>query len=273
MLKKLSVAFAALLLWGPFAEAADAEAADAEAADGGVLVLGGTGKLGSEIVKDLVEAGDDVTVLVRPTSNRERLAGLELTYVTGDLLDDADVERVFKGASYRAIVDASGQPQGGDVRYYPESQRLISKWAAATGVRQIILHGATGSGDSAELFRMENVQEMRLGSLVAKDEAETILTSSGVPYTIMRHMTLLPLETTESGNARMTTDHTVVGAISRDGLARLTLECIDNDECLNTIFHVVDDDVELTGRYTKMWERYELVFKPEVLSSQRKQND
>ncbi len=241
-----------------------------QAADGGVLVLGGTGQLGSEIVKDLVEVGEDTTVLVRPTSNRERLASLDVTYVTGDLLVDGDVERLFTTASYRVVVDASGQPQGGgDVNYYPASQRLISKWAAATGVSHIILHGATGAGDSADLFMMEKVPENRRGSIMAKDEAETILVNSGVPYTIMRHMTLLPFETTESGNARMTTDHRTVGAISRDGLARLTLECIDNEECLNTIFHVVDDDVELTGRYTKMWERYELIFKPEVLESRR----
>ena len=61
--------------------------------------------------------------------------------------------------------------------------------------------------------------------------------------------------------------------VKQSGLARLTLECIDNADCLNTIFHVVDDDVELAGRYTKMWERYELVFKPEVLASQQKKTD
>ncbi len=65
------------------------------AADGGVLVLGGTGQLGSEIAKDLVGAGEDVTVLARPTSNRARLEGVDVTYVIGDMLADADMERIL----------------------------------------------------------------------------------------------------------------------------------------------------------------------------------
>ena len=34
--------------------------------------------------------------------------------------------------------------------------------------------------------------------------------------------------------------------MTRDGLARLTLECLDNTACLNVIFHAVDDDVTLS---------------------------
>ncbi len=240
------------------------------AADDGVLVLGGTGQLGAEIVKDLVEAGDDVTVMARPTSNRERLAGLDVGYVVGDILNDADMERIFTETSYRAVIDASGQPFGGDQTYYEKSQKVISKWARAGNVGQMILHGATGAGDSAKMFYMENVPEFQRVSIASKSVAEDILKDSGVPYTIIRHMTLLPLEFTESGNAYLTKDRTAVGAISRDGLARLTIECLDNDDCTNTTFHALDLDVELGGRYVNMWKRYEMVIKPEYLETMRR---
>ncbi len=237
---------------------------DGDVRQGGVLVLGGTGKLGSEIVKDLVEAGEKVTVLVRSTSNRARLEGLDVTYVVGDMLVDADMERVFTGADYRAVIDASGRAPDGDDSFYPESQKLISKYARETGVSQVILHGAIGAGDSAEMFIPENLPEVQRLGIAAKSIAEDILTSSGAPYTLIRHMTLLPEDMTETGDAYLTEDHTAIGPVTRDGLARLTMECLDNPECINVIYHAVDPEIELTGRYTRMWDTaYKAVLKPQ----------
>lgn len=246
----------ALLLWGP----------TVLAADGSVLVLGGTGQLGSEIVKDLVEAGEDVTVLARPTSNRARLDGLDVTYVIGDMLVDADMERVFTSVSYGVVVDASSQAFGGAQTFYEESQHLVSKWAAASNVGQVILHGAIGSGDSAKLLRIENALEVQRTAIASKSVAEDLLAESGVPYTIIRHLTLLPLDTKESGNARLTKDHTAIGAMTRDGLARLTLECLNNESCFNIIFHAVDDDVDLSERTLNSWK---MIVRPEYLSPQQ----
>ena len=74
-----------------------------------------------------------------------------------------------------------------------------------------------------------------------------------MPYTIIRHLTLLPMTIQESGRARLTTDLTAVGAMTRDGLARLTLECLDNADCMNVIFHAVDDEVDLPERTVASW--------------------
>lgn len=243
----------ALLLCGP----------SVLAADGGVLVFGGTGQLGSEIVKDLVEAGEDVTVLARPTSNRARLDGLDVTYVIGDMLVDVDMERVFTSVPYRVVVDASNQAFDGDQTFYEESQRLVSKWAAFSNVGQVILHGAVGSGDSAKLLRIENAMEVQRTAIASKSVAEEILAESGVPYTIIRHLTMLPMDTNESGNARLTKDHTAIGAITRDGLARLTMDCLDNKSCFNIIFHAVDDDMDLSERVLNSWK---MIVRPEYLS-------
>jgi uncharacterized protein YbjT (DUF2867 family) len=237
------------------------------AANGGVLVLGGTGQLGSEIVKDLVEAGEDVTVLVRPTSNRERLAGLDVTYVVGDALSDADMEKLFTSTTYRTAIDASGAPFGADQTYYEKSQRIISKWAAAGNLGHMILHGATGAGDSKHMMIMEKVPEFQREAIGSKSLAEDILKNSGVPYTIVRHLTLLPMDVKESGNARLTTNEMTIGPVTRDGLARLTMECLDNPACLNMTFHAVDDDVELGDQHTVLWDRYRTLLKPYVFEA------
>ncbi|NKB45446.1 MAG: NAD(P)H-binding protein [Alphaproteobacteria bacterium] len=239
------------------------EAATLDEQNGGMLVLGGTGQLGSEIVKDLLAAGEKVTVLARPTSNRARLEGLDVTYVTGDMLNADDMERIFNDIPYRVVIDASGLPGTGNQDFYFKSQEILSALAVNTGVKQIILHGAIGAGDSAEMFLPENLPEFQRISIAAKSKAEDVLKDSGAPYTIIRHMTLLPLETKESGNAQLIDDHTAVGAVTRDGLARLTMECLAAVACMNKTLHAVDLDVELTGRYTRMWDRYKMVLKPE----------
>ncbi|MCA9222540.1 MAG: hypothetical protein KDA71_19570, partial [Planctomycetales bacterium] len=51
----------ALAAFLSFAATASVRAAD----DGGILVFGGTGRLGSDIVNLLVKAGQDVTVFAR----------------------------------------------------------------------------------------------------------------------------------------------------------------------------------------------------------------
>lgn len=49
------------------------------------LVTGSTGLIGAHIVRALVRAGHDVRCLVRPTSRRDPIADLPVTYVIGDL--------------------------------------------------------------------------------------------------------------------------------------------------------------------------------------------
>ena len=259
-MKKLVIICAlAFLAWTPAIQASDR----------GVLVFGGTGQLGSEIVKDLIEADEEFTVFARPTSDRSRLDSLDVSYVIGDMLSASDMERAFTGTSYRAVIDASGLARGGDPNFYIESQRHISKWAKETEVGQVILHGAIGAGDSGEMFIFENVPEMQRRSIAAKSIAETILTESGVPFTIIRHMTLLPLKTRESGNAKLTRHHGTIGPVTRDGLARLTMECLDNIDCIDAIFHATDLDAKLTGRYENAWTGYERIFKPGIVEAQR----
>lgn len=240
------------------------------AVESDILVLGGTGQLGSEVVKDLVEAGESVTVLVRPTSNRERLAGLEVNYVVGDMLSDADMERVFTENRYDVVVDTSGSPVfGGDQNFYEASQKVISKWAKVGQVGHMILHGATGAGDSAAMMIFDKVPEPQRIAIGSKSKAEDILKQSGVTYTIIRHLSLMDLDTQESGKARLTTNQMAIGPVTRDGLARLTLECIENPACYNMTFHAVDDEVDLSGRFEGIWQRYRSLIKPYVFEARQ----
>src|SRR5467141_4101194 len=60
------------------------------------LVTGATGFLGSHVARQLVARGDDVRVLMRPSSTNRAIADLSLEYVTGDLRDPASLDRAMK---------------------------------------------------------------------------------------------------------------------------------------------------------------------------------
>src|SRR3954462_748862 len=72
----------------------------------GTLVTGGTGLIGSHVVRALVARGDRVRVAVRDGSLLDNLAGLDVDLVTADVLDRAAVRRALRGAA--RVVHAAG---------------------------------------------------------------------------------------------------------------------------------------------------------------------
>lgn len=206
-----------------------------------VLVFGGSGQLGSEIVRAMLGAGHDVTVFIRPTSGRERIAGLPISLVAGDVTVEADVERALKARRYDVVVDALGR-SGADVGFFAVSGPTIARWAAATGVRQIVLHSSVGVGASKDAYPAELYPRMeRL--FTAKKAGEDAVIASGVTYTIIRNAVLRDPPEGTPERARLVTDQKVYGTVSRRGLARLTLGCIDEPGCTDKIFHAVDDSL------------------------------
>ena len=78
-----------------------------------ILVVGGTGVLGSQIVTGLLEQGEAVRCLVRPGSEHGRLeaAGAELVF--GDLKDPASLGPACQGVS-AVVTTANSAARGGD---------------------------------------------------------------------------------------------------------------------------------------------------------------
>ncbi len=62
-----------------------------------VLVTGATGLVGSNLVRALLRDGHAVRALVRPTSDRRALAGLNVEEVTGDVLDPTSLNAAARG--------------------------------------------------------------------------------------------------------------------------------------------------------------------------------
>ena len=64
------------------------------------LVTGASGFLGSHVARQLVARGEDVRVLMRPSSTNRAIGDLSLEYVTGDLRDAASLDRALAGVQY-----------------------------------------------------------------------------------------------------------------------------------------------------------------------------
>ncbi|MGE2732911.1 NAD-dependent epimerase/dehydratase family protein [Mycolicibacterium vaccae] len=72
------------------------------------LVIGASGFLGSHVTRQLVARGDDVRVLIRPTSSTRAIADLPLDVRYGDIFDTAALQTAMDGCDvvYYCVVDA-----------------------------------------------------------------------------------------------------------------------------------------------------------------------
>ena len=70
------------------------------AAEGGTLVTGATGFVGSAVARVMAARGHRLRLLVRPTSDRRNLAGIEAELALGDLTDAASLARAADGCRY-----------------------------------------------------------------------------------------------------------------------------------------------------------------------------
>jgi len=214
----------------------------------GVLVFGATGQLGAPHVRILTEAGETVTAFVRPTSNRERLEGLDVQYAVGDLLDPESVRSAMELVKPRIVIDTSARRGGAmerDERFYAPAMRNIVDAAKVNGVEQIIIHSSVGVRGSAEkLLRDELGYDTGSPNIRDKGDAEVILEQGGVPYTIIRNG-LLEFEPAErTGTAYLSDDMDALGRVTRTDLAELSIGCIDNPDCMNKIYHAMDDSLQ-----------------------------
>ncbi len=84
------------------------------------FLTGASGFVGSAVARHLLDEGLTVRALVRPTSNRANLAGIDLDIVEGDIRDAAVLEKAMRGVRYVFHVAA-------DYRLWaPDPQEIIT---------------------------------------------------------------------------------------------------------------------------------------------------
>ncbi len=205
-----------------------------------ILVFGGTRGTGLEAIKLLVARGDQVTVMLRPTSDRSGLEPLDVKIVEGNALDRADIEAAFAAAKPDAVINSLGGKRD-EPRPDLEGTIGIVDAAEAAGVRRIVMVTAVGAGDSADALS-PNAWKFLGPVIELKTQAEDRLTGSKLDYTILRPGGMASDPAT--GTAIRTEDHSVMGMINRADLGRLVVECLDDDSTIGHIYHATDPGID-----------------------------
>ena len=113
------------------------------------LVTGATGFVGMWVARQLVEDGVDVRVLVRPSSDRRNLAGLDVEIVEGDLRDAEslasaleDCEELYHVAAFYSTTEVDGALM---YEINVGGTKAILKAARRAGVRRIVHTSTIGT--------------------------------------------------------------------------------------------------------------------------------
>jgi dihydroflavonol-4-reductase len=111
-------------------------------ATGGVVVTGGSGFIGSAIVRSFARAGYQVRVLVRGSSPRDNLSGEPCEIVEGDLRDRGSVATAIHGARYLVHAAADYRLWARDpkdiLQTNVEGTRIVMEEALRAGVERIV---------------------------------------------------------------------------------------------------------------------------------------
>jgi len=168
-----------------------------------VLVTGASGFLGSAVARALVTRGLQVRALVRATSPRGNLAGLDCEIVAGDLTDRSSLAAALDGVRYLFHVAADYRFWARDpsaiLRANVEGTRNLMQEALAAGTERIIhtssvatlkLAGAKGPVDeTAPLLPEEAIGVYKRSKTLAERTVEAMVERDKLPAVIVNPTT------------------------------------------------------------------------------------
>lgn len=168
-----------------------------------VLVTGGSGFLGSSVVRALIARGSRVRALARSTSPRANFQGLACEVVTGDLTDRGSLKAALRGVRYLFHVAADYRLWARDpsviLRANVEGTRNLMEEALRAGVERIVytssvaalrVAGATGPVDeTAALAAEEAIGTYKRSKTMAERAVEALILKDKLPAVIVNPTT------------------------------------------------------------------------------------
>lgn len=128
------------------------------------LVTGASGLLGNNVIRQLVERGDEVRVIVRKASNKRAFEHVSVELVDGDVTDAASMQRACLGAD--VVIHSAGDVYLG-WRHQEQSYRVNVE-----GTRNVA-RAARECG--ARLVHVSTINALGLGQLSSPATEETAL--------------------------------------------------------------------------------------------------
>ena len=146
---------------------------------GHIVILGGTGFVGSHLVPRLQRDGHRITVLSRNRDRRRELSVLPgVRVVNADVYDPADLRRHPEGAAAAVnlvgILNERGSDGSGFRKAHVELTRSLVESCIATGVPRLLQMSALRAGEGASHY------------LKTRGEADRLVQASPLAWTIFR---------------------------------------------------------------------------------------
>lgn len=157
-----------------------------------IVVIGGTGSMGREVVKRLLERGKATRVVSRTPEKTSALQHLGAEVVAGDLIDSASLQRACAGADTVIMAAHSlvGRGKYSSALVDGEGGKRLIDVAKAAGVKHFVYTSVLG-------VRPDHPVDF----CRTKYAVEQYLRASGVPFTILRPSAFYVPHATMTGEA------------------------------------------------------------------------
>jgi dihydroflavonol-4-reductase len=164
---------------------------------GTTLVTGGTGLVGSHVVRALLARGDRVRTTVRPHSHPDNLIGLEAEQAPCDILDRRQVRQALRGVDKLFHVAGDTSLRTSAVVSFEvnvEGTRIVMEEALKAGVERVVhtssfaAVGPAPRGSTADETQVFDPARLGVPYVSAKHAAEAVvlqLVDAGLPAVIV----------------------------------------------------------------------------------------
>ena len=198
-----------------------------------LLVLGGTGGTGRQVVQQALDAGHDITLFARDPS-KVTIQHARLQVAAGDVTDGAALTAAIRGTD--AVISAVGRgltfkSDGLIARSTP----VILQSMTTAGIRRLVFTSALGVGDSfrdspliAKLFFSTLLRDIYADKLIGDEK----IRKSDRDWTIVQpsQMTDKPLTKQYRSGERI--EMSGMPQVSRADVAHFLLACVTDDSTI-----------------------------------------
>jgi len=168
-----------------------------------VLITGASGFVGSAVARAARARGFQVRVLVRASSPRQNLAGLDAEVFEGDMRDEASVSRALAGARYLFHVAADyrlwARDPGEIERNNLEGTRAVMRAALQQRVERVVYTSSvatlkvdsqtTAATEDAPLASEQAIGAYKRSKVIAERLVEQMVAQEGLPAVIVNPST------------------------------------------------------------------------------------
>lgn len=224
-----------------------------------LLVIGGTGTLGRQIVRKALEDGFQVRCIVRNKRSANFLAewGAELVY--GDLTLPESLPLSFQGVT--AVIDAATSRSEDDAKMVDVDwygKLMLIEMAKRVNIKRFIFFSIVNASNYPFITLMKQ-----------KANIEKVLTHSGVPYTIFQYagfyqalISQYAIPILEEKPVWKTSESLAISYINSQDAARLCIQSLCQKNTENKTFFLGGE---------KAWSSQEIISLCEKLSGQKAQ--